>query len=84
MFGRTRVTHTVAILEVSQESYQEIRRLLEEMNYTHAFTKGSDGNEYIDMTGIGLQALADQSTTVPVASAAYETAPSESARFGMD
>jgi hypothetical protein len=39
-----------ANLEVSDDTYNEIRRLLKAAGYTHAF--GSDGS--IDMHGIGL------------------------------
>lgn len=44
------MTHTFAELEVSAAAYDEIRKLLEEAGYQHAFME--DG--VIDMHGIGL------------------------------
>lgn len=44
-----RSTHTFASLAVSRESYQEIRQLLTEAGYQHAFI-----GAVIDMHGIGL------------------------------
>lgn len=52
------VTHTYVLLEVSREAYDEIRGLLEEAGYQHAFEKGLNGREAIDMHGIALQAKA--------------------------
>lgn len=45
-----RSTHTYAILEVSQQCYDEIAAKLRAAGYDHAF--GTDGT--IDMQGIGL------------------------------
>lgn len=47
---RTRTTYTFAELEVSPATYDEIRQLLEEAGYRHAFLDGGA----IDMHGIGL------------------------------
>lgn len=47
---RPRQTHTYAELEVSQETYAEIRHLLKEAGWDQAFM--DDGG--IDMSGIGL------------------------------
>lgn len=47
-----RSTHTYAILEVSQEAYDEIHAKLKAAGYQHAFM---DGN-VIDMAGIGISA----------------------------
>lgn len=43
-------THTVATLEVSESTYEEIAKKLREAGYGHVFL--DDG--VIDMTGIGL------------------------------
>src|SRR5262245_354750 len=43
-------THTVALLEVSESAYTEVRTLLERAGYHHALFE--DGS--IDMTGIAL------------------------------
>lgn len=48
------MTYTYALLEVSREAYQEIRRKLEDAGYAH--TIGSDGA--IDMHGLALVRLA--------------------------
>lgn len=45
----TRSTHTIAELDVTASTYDEIHRLLTDAGYTHAFRDG-----VIDMTGIGL------------------------------
>lgn len=47
---RLRSTHTFAELEVSEESYEEIARLLREAGYWHVFMDSGA----IDMQGIGL------------------------------
>jgi len=44
-----RSTHTFAILEVSAQTYDEIRGKLQDANYHHAFV-----DDAIDMHGIGL------------------------------
>lgn len=46
-----RVTHTFAVLPVSKETFNEIKRKLAEALYGHTFL--DDGNT-IDMHGIGL------------------------------
>ncbi len=46
-------TRTYAILELSPDAYMEIRNALEAAGYSHCFTQ-SDGQEVIDMSGIGL------------------------------
>lgn len=48
-----RQTHTFAVLELSQSAYLEIRKLLEDAGYQHAFTT-SDGRPVIDMQGIAV------------------------------
>lgn len=48
-----RTSRTFAILEVSRAAYDEIRELLKEAGYEHAFV-----DELIDMHGIALQAPA--------------------------
>jgi hypothetical protein len=49
-----RTTRTYAILEVTPEIYNQIRKLLAEAGYEHAFHGDRDG-EVIDMHGIALQ-----------------------------
>lgn len=48
--GVLTMTYTYALLEVSPEAYDEIRKKLEAAGYQHAF--GADGE--IDMHGIAL------------------------------
>lgn len=55
-----RTTHTVAELELSQASYDEIARKLREAGYEHAFGIGNDEG-LIDMQGIGVTRAADPS-----------------------
>lgn len=50
----TRTTHTYAILQISPEAYNEIRRYLKAYGYEHAFHE-QDGKEVIDMHGIAVQ-----------------------------
>ena len=45
------MTHTYALLEVSQQAFDEIKKLLEEADYYHAVTPEG----YLDMNGIALQ-----------------------------
>jgi hypothetical protein len=56
------MTHTFAILEVSQACYDEIRGKLAAAGYQHAFL--DEGVEVIDMHGVALksapQALIDE------------------------
>lgn len=47
-----RTTHTVALMQVSPETYTEIKQKLEDAGYDHAVHR--DGT--LDMTGIGLSA----------------------------
>ena len=53
-----RQTHTYVILQVSKETYREIRENLARAGYDHAFALKAEG-EVIDMQGIGLQAEGD-------------------------
>lgn len=55
-----RSTHTYAILEVPLEVYNQIRKQLEEAGYGHAFHRGNNDDEVIDMQGIALQAKAEK------------------------
>lgn len=48
-------THTYAILPVSQSAFNEIRALLAQAQYEHAFHGHPEG-EVIDMHGIAVQA----------------------------
>jgi hypothetical protein len=48
-----RTTHTLAELELSQASYDEIAGKLHEAGYEHAFGIGNDAG-LIDMQGIGV------------------------------
>lgn len=50
-----RQTRTYAILEVEPEIYNKIRKLLEDAGYGHAFHRGNNDDEVIDMDGIALQ-----------------------------
>jgi len=52
------MTYTYAILEVSESTYQEIRKLLDEAGYQQAFHEHEDG-EVVDMRGIALKARAE-------------------------
>lgn len=45
-----RQTHTIAEMEVSQQTYDEIKKKFEEAGYDHVFMP--DGT--MDMTGIGI------------------------------
>jgi hypothetical protein len=49
-----RSTYTYAVLEVSEQAYQEIAKLLREAGYHGSFQK-DDGQECIDMNGIALK-----------------------------
>lgn len=51
----TRVTHTVAIMQVSQGTYEEIRQKMLEAGYDHAIMF-EDEKIYLDMNGIALEA----------------------------
>lgn len=46
------MTHTYAILDVSQDAYDEIKKLLDIAGYQHAFDRN-----VIDMHGIALRAI---------------------------
>lgn len=54
-----RVTHTYALLEVSPETYREIRAALEAADYVHTLQEQDDGRIAIDMHGIALVERAD-------------------------
>lgn len=54
----TRSTHTLAILEISKSTYEEIAEKLKAAGYDHAFLHGRD-TVGIDMTGIMLQFVKD-------------------------
>jgi hypothetical protein len=71
------MSHTYALLDVSWETYKEIRNKLEAAGYQHAF--GTDGE--IDMHGIAL--TMEHPDGGPVSTAptlATARAPAESAR----
>ena len=46
-------THTVAALEVSPQTFEEVSRLLREAGYDHVFSQADQGI-LIDMTGLAL------------------------------
>jgi len=48
------VIYTYAILEVSERTYGEVRRLLEQAGHRQAIHQASDG-EVLDMHGLALQ-----------------------------
>lgn len=48
------MTHTYAILEVSQAAYDEIKAKLKAVEYQHAFHEDDEYNVVIDMHGIAL------------------------------
>lgn len=60
-----RSTHTYAVLEVSQTTYNEIRQLLVEAGYQHTFILEYD-SEVIDMHGIAIQGVSKDMDTSPV------------------
>jgi hypothetical protein len=47
-------THTLATLEVSESTFNEIKKLLLDAGYDHVFL---DNEEIIDMQGIGIKKL---------------------------
>lgn len=47
-------TRTYAMLPVSEPTYIEVKRLLEEAGYDHAFHKQDDGRVAVDMEGVAL------------------------------
>ena len=49
------MTYTYVILDVDAAVYRQVRRLLEEAGYEHAFHCDLDGVEVIDMHGIALR-----------------------------
>lgn len=57
------MTHTYAVLQVSREAYEEIRRLLQQARYDHAFIgkDALDPYEVIDMHGLALQRRPEES-----------------------
>ena len=54
------MTYTYALLDISAATYEEIKRLLQEAEYDHAFHDDGDGHEVIDMHGIALRKRADE------------------------
>jgi len=64
-----RSTHTYAILEVSNAAYTEVRKLLSDAGYDHAFH-----DDVIDMHGIAIKASASASEHVPLAELQAESA----------
>lgn len=50
------MTHTYAILMISQAAFDEILEKLKAAAYHHSFHEGDDGRVIIDMHGIALQA----------------------------
>lgn len=56
MRTRTRVTHTVSVLELSKRAYDEIAAKLREAGYDQAFM---DTGGLIDMGGIAVQCQQD-------------------------
>jgi hypothetical protein len=65
------MTHTYAVLEVSQAVYDEIRARLVEAHYEHTFHRG-DGEhpEVIDMHGIALAPLREDNPSSPASDGA--------------
>lgn len=55
-----RSTHTVAMLELSPQAYEEIAQKLRDAEYDHAFVE-----DFIDMTGIGVSKAPPQPTPEP-------------------
>lgn len=55
-----RSTHTVAELQVSGATYDEIAKKLRDAEYDHVFGMGNDAG-LIDMSGIGLTRIDDPS-----------------------
>ena len=47
------MTHTYALMEVSQNTFDEIKQKLQEAGYTHAILR-EEPNEHLDMHGIAL------------------------------
>lgn len=64
-----RSTHTYAILEVSAPAYAEIRKLLTDAGYEHAFH-----DDVVDMHGIAIKANDDTAPHVPLAEIQAESA----------
>lgn len=60
-------THTYAVLQVSVAAYDEIRRLLEDVSYQHAFHRDGE-RTVIDMHGI---AIAKDEAEVPAEGRIY-------------
>ena len=54
------MTHTIAQLNVSRSTFDEVGRLLRAAGYDHAFNDG-----VIDMTGIGLVSVTIQEPFMP-------------------
>ena len=54
------VTHTYAVLEVSQAAYDEIAAKLREVGYDHVFHEERGDGVVIDMHGVGLTRAAGE------------------------
>lgn len=50
----SRVTHTYALLQISQAAYNEIREKLQRNGYSTQFHRNADGTEVIDMHGLAV------------------------------
>lgn len=62
----TRATHTLATMEVSPETFQEVKEKLEAAQYQHAISQNPGEYETLDMTGIGLIQARPNDPTMPV------------------
>lgn len=51
-----RSTHTYAIADISQEAYDEIRKILVDAGYHHSIHDEAEG-EVLDMHGVALRAV---------------------------
>lgn len=58
------MTHTVATMEVSPLTFEEIKRKLEAAGYDHAVHE-QDETTLLDMSGIGLEPSAELPDTLP-------------------
>jgi hypothetical protein len=48
------LTHTYAVLDLSKEAFEEIKKKLEAAGYHHAIFKDKHGKTVIDMHGIAV------------------------------
>lgn len=60
-----RTTHTFAIMEVSQSTYDEIRAKLLEADYDHAVWEEGDDGTLLNMSGIALAVTQEPPVLVP-------------------